>query len=302
MVSQAEIDAALGEEAEAEAEAERRVYDGKEPDTETTGGDADLGSIAGLPIVPVSSSIKYFNTLIYAESGTGKTVLAGSAQRVPDMAPVLLIDIEGGTMSLEDFYPDVPVVRVNSWTGLQKVYDRLYSGKEEYKTVIVDSLTEAQKFSMQEIMRKSVREDPTIDPDVPRMRDWGKNIEQMRRFTRAMRDLPMNVIFTALATVDKDDNTGKQITRPSFNGKLGAEIPAFMDTVLYMYIKEFNGGQQRLLLSKKTARHLAKDRSNRLPAVIEEPTMELIHGYMTGELEAPEPESKPAKGKAKSKG
>lgn len=316
-----DIDAALDEAAEqnkadsaapegtVSTQEEAGLVEGQEPDppvTERKGDpkepeqpeDEGLGDIAGLPIRPVAETNNFINTLIYAESGSGKTILSGSASMVPDMAPVLLIDIEGGTLSLRDFYPDVPVVRVETWTQLQRVYDRLYSGQEQYKTVIVDSLTEAQKFSMQEIMRKAVKEDSTIDPDVPRMRDWGKNIEQMRRFTRALRDLPINVIYTALAIVDKDEQTGKQITRPSFNGKLAGEIPAFMDTVLYLYIKERGEVQQRLLLTKKTGRHLAKDRSNRLPAIIENPTMELIHGYMNGTIEPP-PEPEPKSNKSK---
>lgn len=296
MATQEEVDAALAEDTGS-------VERGSEPNTvvsDDTSSGTDLGDIAGIPIGTVGTTKRYINSLIYAESGTGKTVLCGSAHVVPEMAPVLLIDIEGGTLSLEDFYPDVHVVRVESWSQLQKVYDKLYSGESGYHTVVVDSLTEAQKFSMQEIMRKSRKEDPTIDPDVPRMRDWGKNIEQIRRFVRGMRDLPMNVIFTALAAQDKDDSTGKLQVRPSFNGKVGGEIPAFMDTVFYMYIKEFNGQQQRLLLTKKTDRYLAKDRSNKLPPIIEDPTMETIYGYMIGKLTAPEPEEKP-KGKSKSK-
>lgn len=263
-----------------------------ETDPEDVNKGYSVDSIAGIPIRPVSESESFLNTLIYAESGTGKTILAGSASAVPEMAPALLIDIEGGTLSLRDFYPDVRVVRVKNWTELQKVYDRLYSGREPYKTVIVDSLTEAQKFSMTEIMAKAVREDRDIDPDVPQQRHWGQNISQMRRFTRALRDLPVNVIYTALANIDKEEISGRQITRPSFNGKLAGEIPAFMDTVLFYYIKEQGEEQHRLLLTKKTGRHLAKDRSNRLPPIIENPTMELLYGYMSGKITpppAPEP-------------
>lgn len=250
----------------------------------------DLGTIAGIAIQPVTKPDRTLNIMIYAESGTGKTVFCGSVVDVAAMSPALLIDVEGGAMSLEDFYPDIDVVRVSSFKQLQKLYDELLSGKTKYKTVIVDSLTEVQKFSMEEIMAKAKREDSDVDEDVPRIRDWGSNINQMRRFVRAMRDLPMNVLFTALENTDKDDSTGKRLTKPSFSGKLQEEIPGFMDFVLYMYIKEMPGGAaQRLLLTKKTPKNLAKDRSNRLPTVIEDPTMDKVWGYMTGTLTAPEP-------------
>lgn len=238
-------------------------------------------NIAGFPIVSVGKMEKFVNILIYGEPGTGKTVLAGSASVVEAMSPVLLLDIEGGTMSLADTYSNVDVIRITHWLDLQKIYNKLYAGDHGYKTVILDSLTEAQKLSMGDIMKRAVKEDPDLDPDVPTMRAWGKNIEQMRKFTRALRDLPCNVIFTALVDSDKD-NRGKTVSRPSFQGKLKGEVPGFMDIVAYYYVRQVGDNLRRMLLTQQTDTTIAKDRSNKLAKLIEDPTMETIYQAIIG--------------------
>ena len=233
-------------------------------------------SLGGLQVSAVEDTAEFLNILVYGDPGIGKTVLAGSAAAVAEMAPVLFVDVEGGTYSLRDRYPGVDVVRVQSWQDVQKLYDELYRGDHGYKTIVIDSLTEMQKFSMYTIMTALVKDDPARDPDVPGMREWGKNIEQIRKLVRAFRDLPCNTIITALAMTDKDARTGITRTKPSLSGKLSNEVAGFLDIVLYMYIKVVDGEIQRLLLSTATDTQVAKDRSGRLPMVIENPTMQTI--------------------------
>ena len=244
-------------------------------------------NLGGLTIETVVERLRYINALFYGPPGVGKTVLAGSADAVPEMRPVLFIDVEGGTMSLRNFYPEVDVVRVQTWQDMQKVYDALYDGDHGYSTVVLDSLTEIQKFSMYNIMRALVRKEPDRDPDIPGMREWGKNIEQIRALVRAFRDLPVHTIFTALVAIDKDSKTGISQARPSLSGKLSAEVGGFVDIVGYTYTKVIEGQIERFILTQGTDRQIAKDRSGRLPQVIESPTMEKIYTYaMTDQVEA----------------
>lgn len=237
-------------------------------------------TLGGLKVVPVEARGSYINILVYGDSGVGKTTLAGSAVECTDLDPVLIIDFEGGTESLVRTYPNVQQVRVQNWKEMQSVYDELHRGQHGFKTVILDSLTEIQKFNMYQIMEDLKTTRPDLDPDVPGMREWGKNLEQMRRFVRAFRDLPMNVVFTALKKDDKNDKTGMVTTMPSLSGKLAGEVAAFLDIVAYYYVKQITiDGEKidkRLLLTAKTETIIAKDRTRQLPQVIEDPTMQKL--------------------------
>jgi hypothetical protein len=241
-------------------------------------------SLGGRPVTAVRQRTPYLNMLFYGDSGTGKTYLAGSADEVPGMRPVLVVDVEGGTETLREKFPEVETVRVESWHQMQAVYDDLHRSKGAgYQTVIVDSLTEVQKFNMEQIMKELIERRPDLDPDVPSMREWGKNLTQMRRFVRAFRDLPMHTIFTALPQTIKDNND-RTLYLPSLSGKLAQEVAAFVDVVCYYYTKSIvkDGEEElvRVLLSRKTDKHVAKDRTGNLPDLIPNPTMTRIFELM----------------------
>lgn len=243
-----------------------------------------MSTLGGLKVQSVSKIPPTLNIMVYGDPGVGKTVLAGSASIVEKMSPVLIIDIEGGTLSLNRDYPGVEVIRIGTWSDMQKVYDELYDGKHGYKTVVLDSITEIQKFSMYGIMKELLKTDPSRDPDVPGMREWGKNIEQVRRLIRAFRDLPINTIITALAKSERDARTGVTKTTPSLSGKLANEVAGFLDIVVYMYTKvvqnEDGAEVKRLLLTQPTDTQVAKDRTGMLPQIIEDPMMQSITDYI----------------------
>lgn len=232
-----------------------------------------LDTLVGLSIEKVGNKLYTSNMLIYGESGAGKTLLAGSADEIPEMRKVLVVDIEGGTLTLKNTYPNVDSVRVKTWDEMQQVYDALYLGKHDYQTVIVDSLTEAQRMSMDQIMRKLVEENSDRDPDVAGMREWNINIEQTRKFVRGFRDLPVNTIFTALVQTEQDKRTGGTKRKPSLSGKVKDEVAGFLDIVVYLYTKEIEQVNKRLLLCGATETTVAKDRTNTLPNIIENPRM-----------------------------
>ena len=79
-----------------------------------------MRKLGGLVIQSPDEIKDKFNTLIYGDSGAGKTVLAGSASNVLEMNPVIFVDIEGGTLSL-NLYKDIDVVKVDSWTSAIRV-------------------------------------------------------------------------------------------------------------------------------------------------------------------------------------
>jgi hypothetical protein len=249
-------------------------------------------SLGGLKLEKVSDVPPHFNMLIYGRSGVGKTYLSGSSYAVPEMQRVLILDIEGGLLTLKRAFPGVERIRVTSWNEVQQVYNALYAGGHGFSTVILDSLTEIQKFNMDEIMKKLIDANQARDEDVPSIREWGKNLEQIRRFVRAFRDLPMNVIFTALEREDMD-RLKRPVKLPSLSGKMAQEVAAFLDIVLYLTIKEVTEDgetkQLRVLQSQATESVTAKDRSGLLPPALVGPDMEQLYDLIvrkTGDMAA----------------
>jgi hypothetical protein len=251
-----------------------------------------IASIAGLRITKPTVDV-FINALIYGDPG-GKTRFAGSASLVPEMCPVLLLDFEGGTLSLATDMPDVELWPDREsgerpdWAAMVKLYNWLYD-KNPYKTIIVDSVTEVQKFCMGQVMREVVAKNSERDPDVPSVREWGKSGEQLRRLVRGLRDLHCNTIYTALRNDEKDDN-GKIIkTYPGLPGQLKGEVSGYVDLVGYMYQKEVvRGGErsnQTLLLTQGTEKQIAKDRSGQLPPIMVAPTMQQVYDSIHGKRE-----------------
>lgn len=237
-----------------------------------------------LPIAKIGERSVYHNFLIYGDAGVGKTVLAGSAQAVIHAGPVLFVDIEAGTNSLLKTYPDVDSVRISTWKELQDIYDYLVDEDHGYKTVVIDSLTEAQKINMYFIMKRA-----GLEPgeDKSGWDEYNMSLEHMNKFVRAFRDLPMNVIFTALADSERD-KMGKLSIFPFFTGKFKKVVAGLLDEVFYLYIKELydeetkETSMHRLLLTSATETTIGKDRSGQLPQVILDPTMDEIFRIMKG--------------------
>lgn len=242
-----------------------------------------ITSIANLPVRKVSETALKFNFLVYGESGSGKTQLTGSAFDVPELNPMLLINVEGGELTLRSTYPDVEAVRVTSWREMNDVYEELKLGQHRYKTVGIDSVTEIQKLGMSYTMAERHGDN---DLAVPEIKEWNINVEQTRKFVRLFRDLPnVNTIFTALVRVDTDKRTSMSRKKPSLSGKVADEISGFLDIVTYLYVEEIDGVNTRILLTGMTPGIVAKDRSGKLPLQIPNPTMSIIYDYINSKKE-----------------
>ncbi len=203
-------------------------------------------------------------------------MLSGTAGGSKLTGPALLLDVEGGTLTLRHM-KGIDIVKANT---LQTVNDTINTLANDasgyYKTFILDSITELQKLDMAWVMEEQRKKKPETDVDVPSQREWGKSGNHMRNILRAARDLPMHVIVTALEAHEQDDTTN--ITRyfPSIPGKLRGEIPGFFDIVGRLEAKAVPGKMgeiNRTLQTAKTARVIAKDRTGVLPALIENPTI-----------------------------
>jgi len=207
-------------------------------------------------------AIKWLNFLIYGEPGVGKTKLIGSAQLHELTKPLLLLDIEGGTVTLRK-QKDIDVVQVRSIDQIVEVHNDLrVNNNGHYKSVAIDSLSELADLDMRDVMREMLQRQPGRDPDVADKREWGIVRTHMRKIVRAYKDLEMNTFMTALSMKEKDDTTGALTYYPQLAGKLRTEIPGFFDVVGYMYTRTNGEEITRRIQFQKSEKVTAKDRTD----------------------------------------
>lgn len=234
-------------------------------------------TIAGLKIQKLEDKETGVKMLVYGQPGVGKTFFSSSAPKA------LFVDVEGGTLSIRNAGLNIDIVKVTKFADIFTIHKFLHDGKHEYQTVIVDSLTELQKKSLDGIIEEAYRKDPLKrDPDIAELRDWSKNTAQLRKAVRYFRDLPMNVIFTALEKEVKDEQTGALRVGPDLTPKLQSDVAGYLDIIAHMSTKEKEDGILRQMLFQPTGKYMAKDRSGKLGKVIKNPTFPMILDLIEG--------------------
>lgn len=204
-------------------------------------------------------------SLLYGPSGSGKT----STARTLDPKRTLIVSAESGLLPLSDL--SFKVYEVESWDDFGAIWRELQTPEAQaaYDNVFVDSLTEIGEICKVHIVTK---ERPNVRGKIDKiyddqldLKDWSLYIEKMRRFIRSYRDLPYNIVFTALEAQDKDETTGAISHGPSLPGsKLSQALPGYFDEVFRLVIQKAEDKQERYFLTELTEKSVAKDRSGKL--------------------------------------
>lgn len=224
-----------------------------------------------MPVIPyrVTLGTPRINALIYGRPGSGKTTLAASAADHPDMAPILVANFEGGLLSVAG-RGDVDAVDIRTMEQMDDIFWGLRNrtpGFEHYKTLIVDSGSEMQTLALEEAVREDITAqrkkgkglERTID-DIE-LQNYGKSGAQLARMMRWFRDLPVNVIITALpkfvfASGGNERTSAPIEVFPSFTNRLATQIMGYVDFVWYLYEE----GGTRQMLTRDTGSYRAKTR------------------------------------------
>lgn len=113
----------------------------------------------------------------------------------------------------------------------------------QIKTVITDSLTEAQKYCMYQILGiDPLKQKIDAEPDQAQFQDWGKSREMIQFLVRRFRDLPVFSIFIAGQDVEQDARKQNHYA-PMLPGKLANDVRGLVDTVGYITTIPQEGGK-----------------------------------------------------------
>lgn len=197
--------------------------------------------------------------LIYGESGTGKTRFASTFPNP------IFVDVDHGMASVTE---QVDMVDVNDFKEIETLYEFLKAGDHSYQTVVLDTLNEMQRLAM----RATVEDFPMIRRaynDLPGMTDYGKMLHDFIELTLKFINLPMRVVLLSQVGSRQFDT---DVLQPQLVGKNSSrEISRKMDIIGYIY-KSIEGDKRTPAISFDATDYVTKDRSNRLPSSLPDPT------------------------------
>jgi hypothetical protein len=114
---------------------------------------------------------------------------------------------------------------------LQKVYEWLQSGNHPFKSVVIDSVTEAQVKIVDSVAGRSQ----------VKMQDWGEILRSTTGLLRDLRDLTMHptnpLTSVILIAMESEDQNGKK--RPWLQGKSGVTLPYLFDITGHLRVDEY---------------------------------------------------------------
>ena len=226
-----------------------------------------------------------FSLLLAGLPKSGKTLLAGTANDVAGLGPVVLLALEDGSSVLARDYPDMDVIEPENWIQAAGVIEALADGETGYGTAIVDTLGE-----LQEMMKAHITEDGTKEM---RIQDWGTIKDNTVNVVKMLHRAKINVIFITHSEEIKDENTGVSRIQPYLLGKgsLG-EVPKIVDIIAYLAVAQDKKTKEtfRVLQTGQDGKILAGDRFGKLDYQIINPTMGELFEQLTSERVAEEAE------------
>lgn len=214
--------------------------------------------------------------LIHGHSKVGKSSLA-----LTGPYPRLLLDVEAAAHLLpnkliwwDPFTEPVPVadgtwdtcvVDVDNFEVVLKVYEIIKTGRHQFRTLVIDSISELQSTIMKMTMRQQ---------------DWGLVLAKLSSLCRDLRDLPRKrnnpiemVVLTAM-TKKYDaapDGTGG-IYKPYLQGQISALIPYWYDVTAYYFIQPYRDPETNQTINVRrllTGKNTEFEAGNRIPGLEE---------------------------------
>lgn len=228
--------------------------------------------------------------LIYGPPKRGKTVLAASIVDVPGFERVLVLDVEGGSAAISQWYPEVDVQVIDSPEDLDVILEALVNGDIvepesglPYQAVIIDTLDKAfdRKVEWADRQPGAIGQSGKKD----HFYKWAVAKAWMLKLSDMSHMAPFLTIFVAHVLNDKNETTGKVTQTVALGGASKETFPGTPDIVGYFDTKKVAGEFVRTIDFTMNDKRVTGQRyADKLDGVMEEPTMEKIYRAVAPQL------------------
>jgi hypothetical protein len=215
--------------------------------------------------------------VLHGESGSGKSWLADTSP-----GPRLIIDVEGGVRftpsrkvpwdpreAPPELGPeDSAVVTATDLETMQRAYQWLAQGQHPFRSVVIDSLTEAQKRAV----------DAMVGTAQLKIQDYGTLLRKMEGLVRAFRDLTMSPVrpveVVVFVTGTQEKGAEHPVMRPALLGRMAEQLAYYVDVQAYLAVQVGAEGQlERRALFAQIDGIAAKDRTGKLGVTMDAPSI-----------------------------
>ena len=194
--------------------------------------------------------------LIYGASGSGKTHLAATYCRLYPEDPVLLVDADLGSATLEakdlQDIKNLYAIEFEAFKDLNQIYELCKKNDVDewvkaipelkgiltkpFKCIIWDTWSELQWVMSSELRSKNQLSGKGLDyrPNM-QLQHWGQMTDLNKLAVSSFKSLDIDCIFIMQSEVSQDAVTNQMIKGPAIHGKLTTELPAMFNLVIYTY-------------------------------------------------------------------
>lgn len=216
----------------------------------------DTLSEKAITMKPTQIDRSLIKALLYGAPGTTKTRTAASAVFVPEMNPVLILESAANPLSIREYDPEPYVVTMESMKDYNWPYDYLLTGQQDnhpfaswlksaglmpdepFKTVIIDGITETQRFAFRAVV-------PDMDVrvgDVPpqlEIQNFNRILAMMTNWASKFIKLPIHVILTSLEAEKQAGSMTEIYRRPLLWGQSQGEVTSYVYMVMRLSAAEY---------------------------------------------------------------
>ncbi len=253
----------------------------------------------------------WLKAIIYGQWGAGKTTLGATADEITSLRDVLFINAEAGALSLRKRFPHLDSIPISNFTQFSRIHEYLglhckardandiitltrlesivrgvdpatIKTPKKYRTVVIDSLSEIQRYAMMALLGITL-EQVALDypPESPGYQQWGQSGEQILTLVRVFRNLPLNVIFIC-SQKEEQDETKRYHYKVDLPGKLAGKVQGFVDVVGYLsVVSQLTADKKDMMYTRRlflapTPFFDAKNRIGNKTTYIDDPTIEKL--------------------------